>query len=44
MYGMEQLKDDVNTDIYVDDLDLRSQTFENSVDYVLDIRAEGGVS
>lgn len=38
-----QLKDDVNTDIYVDDLDLRSQTFENSVDYVLDIRAEGGV-
>lgn len=38
-----QLKDDVNTDIYVDDLDLRSQTFENSVDYALDIRAEGGV-
>lgn len=38
-----QLKNDVNTAIYVDDMDLKSQTFENSADYVLDLRSDGGV-
>jgi hypothetical protein len=38
-----QLKNDPNNGIYVDDLDLQEQTFDNSVDYVLDIRTEGSV-
>ena len=38
-----QLKDDINTAIYIDDLDLKEQTYENSADYVLDLRADGGV-
>ena len=38
-----QLKDDKNNAIFVDDQDLKSQTFENSSDYVLDLRAEGSV-
>ncbi len=38
-----QLKNDPNNGIYVDDLDMQEQTFNNSVDYVLDIRTEGSV-
>lgn len=38
-----QLKNDPNNGIYVDDLDLKEQSFDNSVDYVLDIRTEGSV-
>lgn len=38
-----QLKDDKNNSIFVDDLDLKAQTFENSSEYVLDLRAEGSV-
>ncbi len=38
-----QLKNDVNNNMYVDDLDLKAQTFTNSVDYTLDIRTEGSV-
>lgn len=38
-----QLKDDKNNAIFIDDLDLKSQTFENSSDYILDLRAEGSV-
>jgi hypothetical protein len=38
-----QLKNDPNNGVYVDDSDLLKQTFDNSVDYVLDIRTEGSV-
>ena len=38
-----QLKDDKNNSIFVDDMDLKAQTFDNSPDYVLDLRAEGSV-
>lgn len=38
-----QLKDDKNNAIFVDDLDLQKQSFNNSADYVLDIRTEGSV-
>lgn len=38
-----QLKDDKNNSIFIDDLDLKLQTFENSADYVLDLRDEGSV-
>lgn len=38
-----QLKDDPNNNIYVDDLDLQQQSFDNSADYVLDLKGEGSV-
>lgn len=37
-----QLKDDKNNDIYVDDMDLRAVTFNNSACGILDLKAEGG--
>lgn len=38
-----QLKNDPNINIFVDDLDLQKQTFDNSTNYVLDIRVDGSV-
>lgn len=38
-----QLKDDKNNAIFVDDIDLQKQSFNNSADFVLDIRTEGSV-
>ena len=38
-----QLKDDEHNTIYVDDLDLKKATFDNSACGILDLRAEGGI-
>lgn len=38
-----QLKDDKNNNIYIDDLDLQSQTFENSAQGILDLKVEGSL-
>lgn len=38
-----QLKNDNNNNIYIDDLDLKAQTFENSACGILDLKAEGSV-
>ena len=38
-----QLAASANMDVFVDDLDLQKQTFTNSLDYLLDIRASGSV-
>lgn len=38
-----QLRNDVNTNIYVDDADMRAQTFYNAMNYALDIRGEGSL-
>jgi len=38
-----QLKNDINTNIYVDDADMKAQTFNGAENYALDIRSEGSV-
>lgn len=38
-----QLKEDVHTSIYVDDVDLKSAKFDNAANGVLDLKVDGGV-
>ena len=38
-----QLKNDPNTTIYIDDLDLKQQTFDGSVNYAITLAADGSV-
>lgn len=36
-----QLKNDVNTNIYVDDLDMQAKGFDNALNFILDLRQDG---